>query len=192
MTKNEFLSQLERHLRALPANERSDAVEYFDGYISDAGEDESAAIEQLGSPAEAAAKIIAEYAIGQQPKADKPKRHGLSIAWAVILAVFAAPIALPIALSVACVALALIIVIISLIMAFGAAAFGTVAAGAGLLFFGVIALFQNIPLAMMMLGSALASLGIGLLLINLTVAISKSGFRSVAKLVSKVIMRRSK
>ena len=191
MTKNEFLTQLERHLRALPANERSDAVEYFEGYISDAGEDESTAIEQLDSPAQAAAKIIAEYTIRENPKADKPKRLGLSIAWAVILAVFAAPIALPIALAVACVALALIIVIISLIVAFGAAAFGTVVAGAGSFIIGVIALFQNIPLAMMMLGSALAALGIGMLLTNLTIAISKSGFRSVAKIVSKVIIRRS-
>jgi len=64
MTKNEFLAQLEYRLRVLPENERRDAVEYYEGYIDDAAEDEASAIEHLGPPAEVAAKIIAEIAVG--------------------------------------------------------------------------------------------------------------------------------
>ena len=190
MTKHEFLSQLERRLRVLPENEQRDAVDYYEGYISDAGEENAEAIEQLGSPAEVASKIIAGYAAAEHTETDLPRKHGLSMAWAIILAVFAAPIALPLALAVACVALALLIAILSSIAAFGAAALGAVLAGFGSLIIGIIALYSNLALALMLLGTALIALGTGVMLAKLTVAITKSGFHGVARFVSKIITGR--
>ena len=195
MTKNEFLSQLEHRLRALPENERLDAMEYYSGYLDDAGEDEAAAIEHLGSPAEVAAKIVAEYAVSDTRLPDetaREKKSTLPLAWTVILAIFAVPVGLPLAIAIAVVAIALLAVIFSLVVAFGATAFGLVVGGLAGVVFGVLALFQNIPLALMMLGSTLVVLGLGIMFAKLTVVIAKSGFNSIAKFVGNIIMRRGK
>jgi len=195
MTKNEFLTQLEHRLRALPENERNDAMEYYNGYIDDAGEDESEAIEHLGSPAEVAANIIAEYAVADTRAPDETvqeRKSTLPIVWTVILAIFAVPVGLPLAIAVAAVAIALLAVIFSLVVAFGATAFGLIVGGAAGVVTGIIALFQNIPLALMMLGSTLVVLGLGIMFMKLTVAISKSGFSSISRFVGNVIMRRGK
>lgn len=51
MNKIEFLSQLEQCLQGLPFEERLEALNYYKGYIEDAGpERETQAIEELGSP----------------------------------------------------------------------------------------------------------------------------------------------
>ena len=190
MTKNEFLSQLGRRLRALPDSERRDAVDYYEGYLDDAAGDVALVIERLGSPAEVAAKILAEFAASDVHEPEPAKWQGLSMAWAVILAVFALPIGLPIALAVASVALALLAVVFSLLVTFGVTALSLAVAGVFSLAMGLLALPQNAPLAMMMLGAALAALGIGILFAKLTAVMSTAGFRAVAKFAGKAIMRR--
>ena len=192
MTKSEFLSILERRLHALPENERRDAIEYYEGYIDDAEDTEAVAIERLGPPNEVAANILAEYALVEAPKTEQPRKRGISIAWAVILAVFAAPIGLPLAVAVAAVAFALLITMFSLVVAFGATAIGLTVGGVFSIVFGVIALFQNLPLAVMVLGGALVVLGLGILFIKLTTVLAKSGFQAVARFAGKFIMRREK
>ena len=195
MTKNEFLSQLERRLRALPENERNDAIEYYSGYLDDAAEDEAVAIEHLGSPAEVAANIVAEYAVSDTrfpAETEQDRKSSLPIVWTVIIAVFAVPVGLPLAIAVAVVAIALLAVIFSLVVAFGATALGLVVGGVAGIVVSIIALFQNIPLALLMLGSTLVVLGLGILFAKLTAAIAKSGFNSIAKFVGNVIMRRGK
>ena len=193
MTKNEFLSQLGHRLRALPENERNDATEYYSGYLDDAGEDEAEAIEHLGSPADVAAKIVAEYAVSDNGDAEETaqdRKRMLPIVWTVILAIFAVPVGLPLAVAVAAVAIALLAVIFSLVVAFGATAFGLFAGGLAAAVASIIALFQNVPLALMMLGSTLVILGLGIMFAKLTFVIAKSGFNSISRFVGKVIMRR--
>lgn len=192
MTTNEYLAQLERRLRALPKNERSDAVDYYRGYFEDAGEDGTAAIERLGSPAEVAAVIVAQYATGDTPKTEKLERRGLSIVWAVILAIFAAPIGLPIAAALVVVALSLLIVVLSVLFVLGASALGLTVGGVGGFVFGVIALFYDIPLALLTAGAALTMLGIGILFAKLTAVMATRGFRSIARFIGKAIMRKDK
>jgi len=65
MNKMEFLEQLHRNLRALPETEKGDALEYYEGYISDA-ENESEAITRLGTPDEVAATILANRMTEEQ------------------------------------------------------------------------------------------------------------------------------
>ena len=193
MTKNEFLSQLEYRLRALPENERKDALEYYNGYLDDAGEDVEQAIKHLGSPAEAAANIIAEYAVSDARDPDETvqdRKRALPIVWTVILAIFAVPVGLPVAIAVAAVAIALLAVIFSLVVAFGATAVGLVVGGAAYFVLSIIALFQNVPLALLMLGSTLVVLGLGIAFMKLTAVIAQSGFSSVSRFVGNVIMRR--
>ena len=147
----------------------------------------------MGSPAEVAAKIVAEYAVSDTGDSDETvqgRKSALPIVWTVILAVFAVPIGLPLAVAVAAVAIALLAVIFSLVVAFGATAFGLVIGGVAAAVASIIALFQNIPLALMMFGSTLVILGLGIMFTKLTLVIAKSGFKSISRFVGNVIMRR--
>lgn len=61
MNRNEFLAQLERLLFDIPAQEREEALEYYNNYFDDAGaENESSVIQELGSPGKVAAIIKAD------------------------------------------------------------------------------------------------------------------------------------
>lgn len=60
MKKDEFLNELRRALASLGEEDRRDAIDFYDDYISDS-EDEEAAIDGLGSPAQVAKDIISDY-----------------------------------------------------------------------------------------------------------------------------------
>ena len=61
MNREEFLSRLERLLYDIPAQEREEALEYYNGYFDDAGkEKEAEVIQELGSPGKVAAIIKAD------------------------------------------------------------------------------------------------------------------------------------
>ena len=61
MTKYEFLGDLSRLLSDLPEEERTEAMEYYEDYFSDAGrENEAQVIKELGSPERIAAQIKGE------------------------------------------------------------------------------------------------------------------------------------
>ena len=190
MGENKFLSELERRLRILPEEERKDALIYHEEYLNDAEENKETAAIDLGSPKEVAAKIIAEYATSDKNKNKTDGKRGLSVAWAVILAVFAAPIGLPLALAVVITGIALLIVLISLIAAFGATAFALLVAGIGSFLFGFIAVFRSFPLSLMIFGTSLLALGLGILSAKLTLFMTKTGFHKIARFAGSVILRR--
>ena len=47
MNREEFLSQLERLLYDIPAQEREEALEYYNGYFDDAGKEKEAEVTGL-------------------------------------------------------------------------------------------------------------------------------------------------
>lgn len=59
MNRQEFLRQLESLLMNIPANERADALAYYNDYFNEAGiENEQSVIQELGSPQKVAQSII--------------------------------------------------------------------------------------------------------------------------------------
>ncbi len=61
MTKLEFMKELESLLPDIPLEERDEALQYYNGYFDDAGEDhEQEIITELGSPARVASIIKAD------------------------------------------------------------------------------------------------------------------------------------
>lgn len=61
MSKLEFIRELERLLQDIPMDERQEALQYYEGYFDDAGQDrEQIIIVELGSPAKVAASIKAD------------------------------------------------------------------------------------------------------------------------------------
>ena len=99
MTKYEYLAELERLLAALPEQERRDAMNYYEEYFVSAGpEKEAEAIRELGTPQQAAQKILEEAGVAAAPAPEAPQaapaaKKGLPAAAKVALAVAGAPAA---------------------------------------------------------------------------------------------------
>ncbi len=93
MTKYEYLAELERLLAALPEQERRDAMNYYEEYFVSAGpEKEAEAIRELGTPQQAAQKILEEAGVAAAPAPEEPQaapaaKKGLPAAAKVALAV---------------------------------------------------------------------------------------------------------
>ncbi len=60
MTRSEYLAELRTRLQRLSAEDVQAAVEFYEEYFEDAGDD-AAAVESLDSPARVAAQILAEF-----------------------------------------------------------------------------------------------------------------------------------
>lgn len=62
MSKNEFMKELSILLDELPAEEREEALRYYDSYFEEAGADqEQIVMDELGSPGRIAAQILRDY-----------------------------------------------------------------------------------------------------------------------------------
>lgn len=59
MTREEYLLQLGKYLKHLPKEDYASAMEYFEEYFSESGDENiSTAMKELGSPKEAAAELL--------------------------------------------------------------------------------------------------------------------------------------
>ncbi|MDR3148411.1 MAG: DUF1700 domain-containing protein [Oscillospiraceae bacterium] len=206
MNKQQFLKELEYQLRRMPQEERDDAVRYYDEFISDA-ENEAEAIKGIGSPANAAANIIAEWGAlaaaestgetggkNQRTSSGEEKKKGSAFKtfWIVLLAVFASPIALPIAFAIAAVVFAIVIALAAVVAVIAAAAVVLVLSVPVALVMGIAAFPVNPLSACMGIGFALAAFGTGVLLIKAVKIIAKYGFGGLARWLSGIIKRGGK
>jgi uncharacterized membrane protein len=210
MGKYEFLGSLEKKLRVIPANERRDAMEYYEGYITDA-ESEAAAIEQLGSPGEVAAIILANYvsrepeamdectevitnectsgAEGEPPKKETGGWDGAKIALVIIFAIFAVPIAFSLAVAVAAVAFALFVTLVALVFSFAVTGIALLVMGVASVIFFPFIVFQSVSLALFVMGTGIFGFGLGILFVKLA-AVMMSLFPLISQFVSNKILRR--
>ncbi len=73
MTSGEFLQQLAQHLQCLSEDERANAMAYYHEYFEEAGEEnETQAVESLGSPQSVAERIIKEVGVVDTAESPKP------------------------------------------------------------------------------------------------------------------------
>lgn len=72
MTKLEFMKELESLLSDIPLEERNEALQYYNGYFEDAGEEhEEEIIKELGSPKRVAAIIKADLGANAQDRENR-------------------------------------------------------------------------------------------------------------------------
>jgi uncharacterized membrane protein len=196
MGKAEFLNTLEKKLRVLPENERRDALEYYDGYISDS-ESEEAAISELGTPGEVAAIILAGY-VGETSdekrtteKVTPPAESGwggMRMTWVIIIAIFAAPIAFPIIIVIAALGFTFFVVLASLIFAFAVTAFALFVGGIVSLVLFPFTMFQDFAFSLVSAGTGLIALGLGILFVKLA-AVSTRGFPAISRFISRKLLK---
>lgn len=168
MNRIEFMTELAALLQDVPAEERRDAMKYYNDYFDDAGEEnEQKVIEELESPVKVAATIKAdlegsskeydEYTENvYQPKEEPPRTNGtLKIVLIILLIIVGAPIIIPIAIT----AVVLICVFAFLILLFLAClVIGSVAvafAGVCVFIAGLLSLIPEIAVGLALIGTGL-------------------------------------
>jgi len=183
------MAQLKKHLRKLPFDEVKEAVDYYEQYFDDAGEEnEQAVLSELGSPSAVASQIVASFAAKDTGKS---VQKGLSTAWMTILAIFATPAAQPVALAVAVLAFVLVVVMLIVVYSIGGAGVGLVAGGIMGVVTGGSVVLRSFSTALFFFGLGLIASGIGLAIITGTVKLSRIGFAWLAKNVGEFILWRN-
>lgn len=187
MNKAEYMKCLEYRLRRLPKEDYDKAIEYFEEYFTEAGQEQEAqAIEDLGQPEMAADQIIRDFAV---ENADHPTRNvkkSFSAIWVGILAVFAAPIGLPLALAFGAVALALIVVVIAVIFAVLCTAVALGASSIPCVFISFWFLITSPANGVATLGLGLFGIGVGIWVAMGCIALCKWFLNTMTKLFAKI------
>ena len=177
MTKSEYMKKLSYSLRRLPKEDFNQAIDYFEEYFAEAGEEnEQQAIEDLGSPEDAAKELIMNLAEKNMEQPPKTVKHSFKAVWIGILGICAAPIALPIALSLICVIAA---VIVSAVTLAGAAVIGVIG--------GAALLIQSLPDGLATLGFSLCCGAVGIMSVYGIFCFLKWLLYKVAQLLGKIM-----
>ncbi|NQJ74053.1 DUF1700 domain-containing protein [Streptococcus suis] len=112
MTRADYLNQLEQALFQLHPSARQEALDYFNEYFDEKENDEQA-IQELGSPKEAAHEILANL-YDKEKTEDKPNTRNM--VWLTILSILAAPIGVPLAITLVALFITLLLIIFSLFL----------------------------------------------------------------------------
>ena len=201
MNKKEFMRQLDILLVSLPIHEREEALQYYEDYFADAGEEnEQSVIEALGSPAKVAENIkrdlsqsrgYEEYesspvAPDREVGAYRPmeeqtvptgapivteKKSGLS-GGIIALIVILCILASPLLLAILGVLVGVGAAWIGLIVAFGVAAVSIFAVAGVFLVLGFMALIHSPLIALGIIGLALILAAVAFLFVMLTVLVA--------------------
>lgn len=162
MNKEEYMKQLKINLKRLPKEDFNRAVEYYEEYFAEAGEEnEQKAVEDLGSPKEAADQIIKDMALNYSKEPVKDIKSGMNAVWIGILALFAVPIALPLLGAGIVVCLAMGLVAWSLLLALMVMAASAVILGPVTIIAGFTIITKSISVFCTCIGIGLMAMGIG-------------------------------
>lgn len=186
MNRDEYMKRLEYRLRRLPKEDYDKALAYFTEYFEEAGPDnESQAIEDLGSPEMAADQIIRDFAMENANRPVKDVRRGISAVWVGILAVFAAPIGVPLALTLGILALTFVFVILMLVFCVFILTLSVAVSAIPCIVIGVWMLFTSFADGIATIGIGLLGLGIGYWLLIGSAALGKGVLRLMTRLFGK-------
>ena len=170
MRREEFMKELEYLLRDLPVNEREDALAYYENYFDEAGvENESQVIQELGSPASVAEKILANTQQThstqnyQNPELEKKKAmsKGTKILIAIII-ILTFPLWIGVVAGLFGALVGIIGAAFGIAVALLGVTIGLLAGGIGLIIGGImqVALYPAIGLACVGVGAICAAIGI--------------------------------
>lgn len=187
MTKTEYMRSLAHQLRRLPKEDYDRAIEYFEEYFAEAGPDnEQQAIEDLGTPQDAANELIINLAVKNTEEPPKTVKRGFSAIWIGVLGVCAAPIALPMAFALLTVMLCFALVVLMLILCLFLAAVTIAAAGIIGIFGGGVLLFSAFADGLATIGFGLFTLGAGTLLIYGAVILCRYVLKRTSKSLGNI------
>ena len=166
MNREEYMKLLKKQLRKLPKDDFEKAVAYYEEYFDEAGaENEKQAIEDLGSPEEAAGQIIRDIAINNTKKPAGGMKKGMNAVWVGLLAVFAVPVALPMILVLLLLLFLLILTAVIVVVCVFAACVSIIVTGPVSIAGGLAVMTEDIAAGLCCFGYGLVGIGAGLLLV---------------------------
>lgn len=190
MTKKEYMKKLAYQLRRLPKKDYDKAMDYFEEYFEDAGtEHEQKAIQDLGTPEEAASALILELAQENAAKPPKTMKRRFSALWIAVLALFAAPIALPLALGILAVIGAVILGILAVVGGILISALAAVAGSILGIIGGIAIIPQTFGGGLITIGFSLMMIGCGILVTYFTILLARWLIVKLAGLLGRLVRR---
>ena len=193
MHSDDYIRKLRRLLRDLPAEEREDAIAYYEEYFAEAGPDKAREVmDRLGPPKTVAAGIRADHAMRSMEQDGKPRmKKGIFAVWLTVLGIFAMPIALPLAVAIFSLALTALVVVAVLILSVFLVAISVIGAGLISAVSGAVIALQSISSGIFYGGMGLAAVGAGLLLFIFALWLSRISIRGFARLVNRIRLKKS-
>lgn len=175
MNKSDFMAALRQALAGLPPEERQNAIQYYEDYFADAGEEnEAQVLAELDSPEAIARTILSDYrelaaapSEGFKKASQTPK--GISPWLLLVILVLAATVGVPLLgalLSVLLAVLCTILIILAIIVLLPIV---ICIVGIGLCWAGAAALFVAPASGIFVIGGGLICLAIGLALTALVI-----------------------
>lgn len=164
MTRSEYLAQLEKYLKKLPAKDYQEAMDYFTEYFDEVGpEGEAAAIAELGSPKEAAHEIIINL-LDKKIEEDSQKagsvKNSKQIVQIAILSILAAPLAIPLLILALTLVFTFFLLVSVLAFVMAVFTFAMLLLGASLIWDSLtLGMATSIPAFALSLGMSLLALG---------------------------------
>ncbi|MED3572892.1 DUF1700 domain-containing protein [Cytobacillus praedii] len=195
MSKEEYLKVLRQKLKKLPNEEINAALDFYNEYFEEAGEENTAeVIAKLGSPSLVSTQILAEYALKGLDNESSTAKKGLSAVWFIILAILASPIALPLLLFVIILIFTLVLICGTFLLTFFLLTFSLALGGIFSIVAGFAVIAQHWQTSLFFIGIGLTASGIGILLYQPLILVTKNMSNSLAKwlkrLLDKITYRR--
>lgn len=193
MTREKYMSKLQKYLRKLPKQDYEDAIEYFNEYFSDADEEgQQKLMKELGTPKEAAAELMGNLLDRKLKEEGEEKKDKKGIAAITILAILSTPVTIPLLVAMLAVLFAAVITVACVILSDFIAAFGILLIGGKLLLRGIVSFPYSISGALTITGCALLGIGCAILLYILGIYLCKWTGMLLVKLAQKLVRKRGK
>lgn len=165
MTRTEYLAQLEKYLKKLPAKDYQEAMDYFTEYFDEVGpEGEAAAIAELGNPKEAAHEIIInllDKKIEEDSQEASSVKNSKQIVQIAILSILAAPLAIPLLILALTLIFTFFLLVSVLAFVMAVFTFAMLLLGASLIWDSLtLGMATSIPAFALSLGMSLLTLGL--------------------------------
>lgn len=193
MTREEYMTKLQKYLRKLPKQDYEDAIEYFNEYFSDTDEEgQQRLMEELGTPKEAASELMGNLLDRKLNQEGEEKKDKKGIAAITILAILSTPVTIPLLVAMLAVLFAAVITVACVILSDFIAAFGILLIGGKLLLRGIVSFPYSISGALTITGCALLGIGCAILLYILGIYLCKWTGMLLVKLAQKLVRKRGK
>ncbi|MDO4668086.1 MAG: DUF1700 domain-containing protein [Streptococcus sp.] len=182
MTKTEYLKELDRYLRKLPAKDSQEALDYFNEYFEERGpENEQIAIQELGTPKEAAYDLINNLISEKLLQDNRTIKSDMHSFWLAFLLFLLSPITL-----------VSVVMIVTLFLLWFSFALSFFAIGLACFINGISFILEMFTYFNISFGATLLSLGLGLLFLGISILamlacreITRLGFKGLVSLMNK-------
>ena len=193
MNQSEYLNQLDSYLKKLPKSDYENAMDYFTEYFEEAGEQR--AIEELGTPKEAAAEILNNL-LNQNSEngqaADSYNTRSLrQTAAMAYMSILTTPYGLPAALGIIILTLVAVLVLSCIALAALICSMVLLWLGAKYLIRGFMALPHSRSGACMLAGTGILGIGLWLLVSVCTICVYQRIMHGIIQILQKFVRKKT-